>query len=120
MIPMPARLFAWVRRNVALLVTTLVAVSFVALTGVLIQGVYEERQKRTAQIEALARSNCEGINQTNETVRFILDGALRNRPLDAPPIPESRRRLYVDTYRRLPHTDCTTGVRTDFAPPFPS
>ncbi len=115
-----ARLLAWVRRRIVLLLATAATITFVALVGVVTLRVAEERQARTEQIGNLSRANCEGINGSNETVRFILDGALRGRSVDAPPIPDNTRRLYVETYRRLPSTDCTTGARTYFDPPFPS
>ncbi len=129
-----ARLLAWVWRRRQLLIASVATTAFVAvmLAGTL--KVYDERRARLAAVEALATENkrladanaaqdveqCEGINNVNATVRFVLDGSLRNRSPDAPPISDATRRLTVDTYRRLPHTDCASGERTYFDPPFPS
>ncbi len=122
-----ARMLAWVRRRMVLLVATIATVAFVALLGVVTLRVAGERQARLASIERLADENrrlatqlCEGTNDTNATVRFVLDGSFRNRSPDAPPISDAVRRLTVDTYRRLPSTDCQTGAKTYFDPPFPT
>lgn len=121
------RLAGWVRRHALVLIAGVAVLGLVVAIFVGTFRVYDERQARLTAIEALAAENaeqdrqqCEDLNGSNATIRFILDGILRARPDGAPPIPEATRQLYIDTYRRLPHTDCTTGVRTDFAPPFPA
>ncbi len=127
------RILAWVWRRRLLLLASVATVAFV---GVMLAGtlkVYDERRARLAAVEALAlenkrladanaeqdRQQCEGINETNATVRFVLDGSIRNRPPDAPPISDGSRRLTIDTYRRLPQTNCETGEKTYYDPPFP-
>jgi hypothetical protein len=85
---------------------------------------YEERQARLDDIEALTAENdrqnieqCEGLNGSNQTLRELLDASIRRRPAES--FSAEDRRLAVDTYRRLPHTDCTTGEKHYFDPPFP-
>jgi hypothetical protein len=112
------RLGAWAYRRRLTILAGAVVFGFAAALFVPIFRLYDERQERTAQIEGLARENCEGINETNATVRFVLDGSIRNRPAGAP-ISDAARQLTIDTYRRLPQTDCTTGAKTYFDPPFP-
>ncbi len=70
-------------------------------------------------VEDLARANCRSVNQSNETIRFILDSGLRLRSPTNPLSPQLRQ-LYVDVYRRVPDTDCSTGKKTYFDPPFPN
>jgi hypothetical protein len=127
-----ARFLAWVRRRALLLVATGATVAFVAVMVAGTLKVYDERRARLAAVEALAgenqrlaeanaeqdRQQCEGINATNGTVRFILDAGLRLRSPDNP-IGDGLRAAYVDAYRRLPRTDCDTGAKTFFDPPFP-
>ncbi len=114
-----ARLLAWARRNLLLIATTLAATGFVAFMVVSTFRLYDERQARTEEIENLARQNCEGINGSNDTLRFLLDGTIRGRTPNSPPLSDAARQLTLDTYRRLPQTDCTTGAKTYFDPPFP-
>ncbi len=114
-----ARLRAWAGRHLLTIAAGAVVLAFVLVTFVATFRLYDERQARSEQVEALARQNCEGINETNATVRFVLDGSIRNRSADAPPISDASRRLTIDTYRRLPSTDCETGEKTFYDPPFP-
>ncbi len=121
-----ARLVAWVRRHLFLVVTTVATVALIAFMVVATFRLYDERQARLDAVEDLADANrqlgveqCQGINGINATVRFVLDSGLRNRPPGSPAITDATRRLYVDTYRRLPATDCVTGAKTYFDPPFP-
>lgn len=112
------RLAAWGRRNAVLLLAT---VAVVALGGFLLASTLqlaEERRARLEVIEQLTLDQCEGINGTNATVRFVLGAGLRLRSPDNPVSPELRE-AYEDAYRRLPHTDCTTGAETYSDPPFP-
>jgi hypothetical protein len=116
----------WVRRHLLAIVATVALVAFLAFMLVTTVRIYDERQQRLDAVERLAevaeqlgRSHCEGINETNATVRFILDAGLRLRSASNPLSPELRA-AYVEAYKRLPLTDCATGVRTFFDPPFPS
>ncbi len=70
-------------------------------------------------VEGLARANCRAVNESNATIRFILDSGLRLRSPSAPPLSPEVRQLYVDVYRRVPHTDCGSREKTYFDPPFP-
>ena len=127
------RLAAWARTHslvlVAISATMAVVVTIFATTFRL----YDERQARLVAIERLTEQTaanaegnrqrgieqCEGINASNETLRLLLDGAIRARTPDSPPITPEARQLTIDTYRRLPRTDCMTGAKTYFDPPFP-
>jgi hypothetical protein len=127
-----ARLAAWARTHDLLLVAIGATLALVVVMFVTTFRIYDSRQELDAErqfrldaVAEQARMNrminndlCEGLNRTNETIRFVLDGSLRNRPAD-PPLSEASRRLTIDTYRRLPHTDCDTGAKTYFDPPFP-
>jgi cell division protein FtsL len=124
------RFAAWCRTNALLLVavgaTLVLVVTIFATTFRL----YDERQERLAAIEALVtetrrladenaeqnHQQCEGINGSNETLRNLLDASI-SRPGRS--FTDDERRLAIDTYRRLPVTDCTTGAKTYFDPPFP-
>ncbi|HJV08636.1 MAG TPA: hypothetical protein VJ653_03120 [Acidimicrobiales bacterium] len=71
-------------------------------------------------VEGVTQANCRSVNETNATVRFILDSGLRLRSPSAPPISPDVRQAYVEAYRRLPHTNCGTRAKTYFDPPFPT
>lgn len=121
-----ARLLAWARRRALLLVSTVATAAFVAVMIAATLKVYEERRARLVAVEELAAENqaqnlaqCEGINDGNATLRFLLDGVIRGRTPTSPPLSDAARQLTIDTYRRLPQTDCTTGEKTYFDPPFP-
>ncbi len=121
-----ARLLVWLRRRWVLVLAAVAAASFVALMTVLVARVYEERQIRVDAIAEQTRMNrminhdlCAGMNEANGSVRFILDGTLRNRAPDAPAIRPELRQLYIDAYRRLPERNCETGEKTFYDPPFP-
>lgn len=109
----------WVRRHLLAIAATAALVAFLAFMLVATTRLYDERQQRLDSIEQLGAAQCEGINETNATVRFILDAGLRLRSASNPLSPELRA-AYVEAYKRLPLTDCATGVRTFFDPPFPS
>lgn len=128
-----ARLVAWARRHVVLIVATVVTLVFVATMAAVITRLYEEKQLRLAAIAEQARMNaqqteanrmnardlCQGLNGSNETLRFLLDGALRGRTPTSPPLSDTQRQLTIDIYRRLPETNCQTGEKTYYDPPFP-
>jgi hypothetical protein len=114
-----ARLLAWLRRRCVLIVAAVAAGAFVALVTVLVVRVYEERRLRLDAFAEQAHDLCTGLNEANGSVRFILDGTLRNRQPDAPAIRPDLRQLYVDAYRQLPERNCETGERTYYDPPFP-
>lgn len=125
------RLGEWAyRRRLTLLVGALV-LGFAVTMFVTTFRIYDERQERLAAIEELAQrtadnaegnrqralEQCEATNGTNSTVRFILGAGLRVRAPDNPISPELRQ-AYIDAYQRMPHTDCATGAKTYFDPPF--
>lgn len=130
-----ARLAAWARRHTLLLAAFAVTLAFVGAVFTSTFRAYDERQERIAAIEALAKENkrlgevnaeqdreqCEGINGVNEMVRFVFDSQLRLRAQnpDAPPIPPELKQVYVELYTKVPLTDCATGAKTFFDPPFP-
>lgn len=125
------RVLAWLRRHLAL-AATLVTFSLVVAMLVGSFKVYDDRREEIAVIKELTRrtavnaaanrqramEQCEGINGTNSTIRFILDAGLRLRSPDNP-ISPALRQAYIDAYKRLPLTDCETGAKTVFDPPFP-
>jgi hypothetical protein len=128
-----ARLAGWARTHALLLMAGATAVALVVTVFITTFRIYDERQARLASIEALAdearrlaeenaeqdREQCESDNGIAGTVRFILDAGLRLRSPDNP-ISPALRQAYIDAYRRLPLTDCDTGAKTYFDPPFPS
>jgi hypothetical protein len=114
-----ARLLAWLRRHLAFIAATVATVAFVALMAVLVARVYDERRLHLAAVAEQAHDLCTGLNEANGSVRFILDGTLRNRQPDAPAIRPDLRQLYIDAYRRLSERNCETGEKTYYDPPFP-
>ena len=126
-----SRLLGWCKAHALLLVAIAATLGLVVTIFVTTFRIYDERQARLAAIEELTRrtatnaeanrqralDQCQATNGTNGTVRFILDAGLRLRSPDNPISPELRQ-AYIDAYSRLPHIDCATGARTDFAPPF--
>lgn len=127
-----ARLLAWCKDHAPLLVAAALGLGLVVTIFATTFRIYDERQARLASIEELTRrtatnaaanrqraiEQCEATNGTNGTVRFILDSGLRLRSPANPVSPELRQ-AYLDAYARLPHTDCATGAKTYFDPPFP-
>ena len=125
------RLAAWARARSWLLFAAAVALGLVVVVFVTSYRLYDSRRAEVAAIKALTaetraivahheeqdRELCEQGNDTNATVRFILDAGLRLRAPDNPISPELRQ-AYIDAYARLSHTDCATGAKTVFAPPF--
>lgn len=114
-----ARMWAWLRTHLRLIFAA--ALVFALMVGLFSTTfrLYDERQARLATNEALTRAQCEGLNGSNSTIRFILDAGLRLRSPDNP-ISDGLRAAYTEAYRRLPLTDCITGAKTYFDPPFPS
>lgn len=133
------RLLAWCKAQALLLVAIVATLALVVTIFTTTFRLYDERQARLASIEELtmrtaeltmrtaanaeanrqrALDQCEATNGTNGTVRFILDSGLRLRSPANPVSPELRQ-AYLDAYARLPHTDCATGAKTYFDPPFP-
>jgi hypothetical protein len=120
-----ARLWAWGLRHRLAILGAVAVVAFVAVTFATTFRLYDERQLRLNAIAEQALMNrmintdlCQGLNAANETIRFVLDAGLRLRSPDNP-IGDGLRAAYVDAYRRLPHTNCDTGAKTFFDPPFP-
>ncbi len=127
------RLWALVREHRLAILATVVVLAFATVTFATTFRIYDERQFRLDAVAEQARMNaqqaeanrmtardlCVGLNDANETLRNLLDGALRARP-PGTPIADEARRLTIDTYRRLPSTDCETGAKTYYDPPFPT
>lgn len=119
------RLLAWVRRHAVLIVATVVTVAFVSTMAMLTFRLYDQRRYALAAVAEQARMNrmlnhdlCEGLNGANETLRNLLDASVRR--ITAASLTADQLRLTIDTYRRLPSTDCETGAKTYYDPPFPN
>ncbi len=122
------RYSSWLTRHVMkayLLLAGGIVAAFV-LMGIGFARVEDDRQRRLNAVTQQADTNrtinrdlCEGLNGSNETLRFLLDGALRGRTPTSPPLTDSARQLTIDTYRRLPSTNCETGEKTYHEPPLP-
>jgi hypothetical protein len=127
-----ARLIGWARTHALLLVAAGAALALIVTIFITTFRIYDERQARLTAVEELTRrtaanaaanrqralEQCEATNGTNGTVRFILGAGLRLRSPDNPISPELRQ-AYIEAYRQLPLTDCATGEKTYYDPPFP-
>lgn len=127
------RFAGWARTHALLLGAAGAALGLVVVMFATTYRLYDSRRAEVAAIRALTaetralvaehevqgRALCEAVNGTNATVRFILDAGLRLRAPDNP-ISPALRQAYIDAYRQLPLTDCATGAKTYFDPPFPS
>ncbi len=121
------RFLRWMQRRAVLIAATTATVGFVAFMSVVTFRLYDERQLRVDAIAEQARMNrminldlCEGLNESNGTLRFLLDGSIRGRTATSAPLSDAQRQLTIEIYRRLPSTDCETGEKTYYDPPFPS
>lgn len=126
-----ARLLAWAKAHALILLAAGATLALVVVVFAVSFRLYDSRRAEVAAIKALTaetrgivahheeqdRALCEQGNDTNATVRFILDAGLRLRAPDNPISPELRE-AYIDAYSRLSHTDCATGAKRTFAPPF--
>ncbi len=124
------RLWAWVLRHRLSLLAGAVVLAFVTVTFVSTFRLYDNRQQLEAErqfrldaITEQARMNrmfgydlCVGLNGANETLRNLLDASVRR--ITAASLTDEQLQLTIDTYRRLPSTDCETGAKTYFDPPF--
>lgn len=118
------RLWALVREHRLAILATVVVLVFATVTFATTFRFYDERQLRVEAIAEQARMNemlnrelCEGLNGSNETLRNLLDASVRRIPASS--LTADQLQLTLDTYRRLPSTDCETGAKTYYDPPFP-
>lgn len=86
-----------------------------------------ETEKRTTANRELIEENkrqdadqCKGINDANGAVRFLLDATVARPRPTSNPLTEEDKELLTQAYEKLPETDCVTGYKKVYEPPFPA